>query len=443
MAVITPIRGIRYSPVKIENMADVVTPPYDVISLEDQEEFYQRHPHNIIRLELGKTFPDDSPANNRYTRAARLFRQWLDDQILIQDEKPSIYIYQQQFQYRGLPTVRTGFICGLQLVDYAAGIVLPHEETIAKHKEDRLQLLRYCHANFSPIFGFYVDKTRFIDHQLQEVITSRDPEVEFTDDFGIVNRLWVVQTEETLQEITQAMRPHKIFIADGHHRYETALHFSREMKAKGLPGYDFVMINLVNLYDEGLVIYPTHRLVKNLPDFNWQSLENGLRENFVIKKVELDLHKENDRITFINLLERQANEKYVFGLYLNRTTYLLTLRPHVDVETLGPSEKSTAWKRLPVTVLHTLILEKLLGISKEQRESHTNLTYTRDEAQAVAAVDDGSHQMAFFLTAPHLEDVVQVADAGDKMPQKSTYFYPKLTTGLVINPLGPEIKPET
>ncbi|BAF60736.1 hypothetical protein PTH_2555 [Pelotomaculum thermopropionicum SI] len=292
MATVIPFRGLRYNPAKVENLAHVVTPPYDVIDAAAQDYYYKRHPYNIIRLEYGKAYPWDSETSNRYTRAACNFAAWLKESVLVPEALPALYLYEQEFTAGGERKIRSGLICGVRLEPYEKGIVLPHEETIPKHKADRLELMRSCRANFSPIFGLYTDRENEVGSALREKVKETPPDVNFTDDNGEVHRMWVITCPVTIGKVQQLMAGKRIFIADGHHRYETALNYKKEREAleggrgdgavaaasscsvtpggniacstEYEPAYNYVMMNLVNLYDPGLVVLPTHRLVRNV-----------------------------------------------------------------------------------------------------------------------------------------------------------------------------------
>ncbi|MFX4262057.1 DUF1015 domain-containing protein [Pelotomaculum propionicicum] len=491
MAVIIPIRGLRYNMRKVDNMADVVTPPYDVIDAAAQDRFYRRHPCNIIRLEYGKIDPEDSEINNRYTRAANDYSDWLKENVLAREPKPAIYLYEQEFKAGGANKIRSGIICGVRLEPYEKGIVLPHEETIPKHKADRLELMRACGANFSPVFSLYSDQDNGVVETLKGSLLGAPPDISFTDDSGESHRMWVVTDADAIGKVQRIMKDKRIFIADGHHRYETALNYKKERENSGgerddaavsaassctatpggtissstevEPAYNYVMMTLVNLYDPGLVVLPTHRLIKNVESLDKYCLLDQIKDNFTVEEFQLEPDKGNFR-QLLGVLERRglgeqsggdvkaletagaaAQEKpgntgkahrHAFGLYAgDNKFYLLTLKDDIDLSQMMPEEKSPAWQRLDVSILHTLIMEKHLGICGELRAKADHITYTREEEGALAAVDRGEYQLVFFLNPTLVEEVTEVAGQGEKMPQKSTFFYPKLITGLVINQL--------
>lgn len=458
MANLVPIRGLRYNP-GLADLTELVTPPYDVIDAEGQDRYYRKHPRNVIRLEYGLDYPGDNEENNRYTRAATYFDEWQEKDILLQDELPALYLHRQEFTIRGETMVRSGFICGVRLEPYENGVVLPHEETMPKHKADRLALLHACQANFSPIFSLYADPQLTVDGILAGAATG-EPDVNFTDEDGQIHRLWVITDPGTIEKVRSAMSDRKIFIADGHHRYETALKYSVERRASDEQGpelqpYDFVMMTLVNLFDPGLVVLPTHRLVKNITREQLDGLMEKLVNEFTLETFPLD--EQGEALpAILDLMAMRAGysgpvasrnpeapggielrpHKHIFGLYTGeRLLHILTLNYGVSLDRLMPQDRSASWRGLDVSILHTLILERYLGIGVEQRASGANLTYTRDQEEAIAGVDRKDYQLSLLMNPPLVEEVTAVAMNGEKMPQKSTFFYPKLITGIVINKL--------
>lgn len=428
MAAVIPIRGVRYNPEIIPDLAQVVTPPYDVIDPSAQDRYYQRSPYNIIRLEYGRISPADDAQNNRYTRARDTFADWLTEGVLVQDKQPALYLYEQTFTVRGKSYVRRGFFCGVHVEPYETRTILPHEETMPKHKQDRLELMRHCRANFSPIFGLYLDRA-MISTVIIKKAMQNDPDVAFTDELGQTHRMWVCTDHRVLNPVITLLESQRIFIADGHHRYETALAYANEVNEIGLPNY--AMMVLVNLYDPGLVVLPTHRLIRNPNGITPDKLIADLQDLFTVDPVTVNREHFD---AFLEDFEHRG--KGSFALYTGRDKlYVLSLKPDVDPDALLPANKSTAWRRLDVTVLHNLILEKYLGIGSAERADGGLVEYTREGAGALDAVDSGEFAFAFFMNPTGVDEMVAVAEAGELMPQKSTYFYPKLSTGLVINKL--------
>lgn len=435
MAKIVPIRGVRYNTQKAGNMAALITPPYDVINDAEQRRYYGENDYNVIRLEYGESRSTDDGQDNRYTRARSFFKYWLNEGILFHEDKPSVYLYEQEFDAYGRRITRSGFIAGVGVEDYETGMILPHEETLSKAKADRLELLRHCHANFSPIFGLYDDASLTVD-QIANRYREHQPDVGFTDENGEKHRLWVVSSESDLQAITCFFQDQKIYIADGHHRYETALNFHREMSASGDTRFGFCLMTLVNLHDPGLVIFPTHRMVKNVKNFHADHFLDDLSNTFAVTTSELPADRAAAMTSELDQLAILIREQHAFLLYLgDNKLHRLTLPRNEENSFMAErySACSPAWRSLDVAVLQGLILENILGIDKEARASGTNLTYTRDETGALERVDSGEFQAVIFMNPTRVREVTNVAAAGDKMPQKSTYFFPKLVTGLVIN----------
>ncbi|MGE5397421.1 MAG: DUF1015 domain-containing protein [Chitinophagales bacterium] len=431
MATIIPFTGLRYNQDKVPFLSSVVTPPYDIIDEKAQARYYAENPFNLIRLELGLIFQDDSENNNRYSRARKYLDKWIEDDILLSDNKPSLYFYQQEFDGPHGKLVRNGFICGLKVEDYARGNVLPHEETLSKPKADRLQLMKATRCNFSSVFGLYDDPEKVVDTSLLSAISEREPDAEMVDEADEIHRLWVIDNEKILNTVISCMSDKKVFIADGHHRYETALEYSRFMQESGYKGYDYVMITLVNLYDQGLVILPTHRVVGNLQGFNLNSFKDSLQDLFEIEACQSD-----DLFAFTSELAKRGRKKHVFGMYTSeKQLYILTLRNMTQAKKHLPRDKSDAWKKLDVALLDNLVLDRCLGIGEKERKNQDNLSYTRDENWVINSVAEGNYQLGFILNPTRVKEVVAVAQARDKMPQKSTYFYPKLITGMVVNPI--------
>lgn len=439
MAKIYPFRGLRFNVGKVGDLSRVVTPPYDVIDAEEQDRYYDRHPNNVIRLELGKTFPEDSETSNRYTRAASYLRQWIQDGILTRESEPAFYLHEHCYSVGDRLLTRTGFFAAVEVVDYNSGQVLPHEDTMAKPIEDRISLLRACRTNLSPIFALFSDQDRQIDEALLEARGGGPPVVEFSDENDHVHRLWPITDQKAVESVQLAMVARPVLIADGHHRYETALRFRQEMG--GNEGSDQVLMALVNLYDPGLIILPTHRLLRRIEGFDPSTLADRLEIDFDVREMTAQelaslADPRGSAVEGLNrLLAERGREGTSFGMYAgNNRYYVLSLKPGVVVE--PPRGKSEAWARLDVPVLHTLILERMLGITPEKVRTQENLSYSRDAEYCVRSVDSGEFQAAFFLNPTKIAEVLAVARRRETMPQKSTYFYPKLLTGLVLRQLG-------
>ena len=445
MAKIIPFKGILYNKEKIRDIKDVVAPPYDVISPAEQEELYKRHENNVVRLILGKESNSDTPDNNRYTKARDSFDSWQRDSILIKDAFPSIYVYSQEYhlgETEGFEKKRRlGLIALSKLEDFGEGKIHPHENTLAKPKEDRLKLMQHCNANFSSIFGLFSDPSKRIDSVLKDYM-RHSPLYDLVDDAGMRHTLWAIRDNRAIQIITSVMSDKQIFIADGHHRYETAINYRNEMRGKlpdfsGEELYNYVMMYFTNTNSEGLSILPIHRLVSNLSDFDKKKIVEKAGEFFNIEKLSFN---ESDEKTvkqklFSDIKERGEKE-HIFGMYLGNDEYLLlTLKDEDVLDRLITNSRHPSWKKLDVTILHTLLIEKVLRISEKNLAEQKNITYTISGDEAIKDVKAGKYQIALFLNPTKIEEVKDVAAAGEKMPQKSTFFYPKLITGLVMNKL--------
>ncbi|MEW6183075.1 MAG: DUF1015 domain-containing protein [Bacillota bacterium] len=420
MAGIIPIRGWRYGS-GIKNLAAVVTPPYDVIDRAAQKSFYARHPNNIIRLEYGAALPGDDDTDNRYTRAAEFFKAWRREGVLKRDAESAFYFYEQTFTLGGDRRTRRGFFCGLELEPYGRNVI-PHEETLSAAKVDRARLIQTCEANFSPIFALYSDPQQVVERLFTTISRRSTPACDFIDEEGQTHRLWVVTDKDTVAAVTALLAGCKVLIADGHHRFETALHYSIQRRPGGNPPekapYDYILTFLVNTYDPGLVILPTHRIVKTPADFRLDRFLSAVKESFVVTEID-------GRMPL-------PNHRYAFGLYTgNKRSFNLVLKEGLDPAGLLHGAKPPVWKRSSVAVLHALVLDHL-KIGPSECTAGEMITYTHDPAEAAMLVDTAVWDLAFLLYPPGIDELVTVAQAGEKMPQKSTYFYPKAPTGLVV-----------
>lgn len=441
MAKIAPFRAVRYNLEKIQDPVSVTAPPYDVISPALQDDLYRRSPFNLVRLILGKIEPDDDAANNRYTRAAGFFRQWQDDGILVRDREPSIYLYDEEYQAEGMGTVvRKGFIALARLEDFATGMVKPHEKTLSGPKADRLQLTKACEANFSPIFGLYSDPC-CVQEALTWELKKRTPDFEVTDDDGVVHRLWQVTDRTVIGRICGLLENKPLFIADGHHRYETALNYRdfRRVQSEGFSGkelFNYVLMYFANMEDQGMLIFPTHRVVHGLEAFRLEPFLTELGVYFEVEAHTVDPDDADSRRQARDILRNKGENKPAIGLFAGgRTLYVLTLKDAASMDAFFDEKTSKALRTLDVSILHRLVLEKMLHITSEAQEQQTHLGYVKTFDEPFSMVQSGQCQMAFLMNSTRMVQVRDVANAGEKMPQKSTYFYPKLLSGLVINPI--------
>ncbi len=437
MANILPFSGILYNQEKIKELARVLAPPFDIISNEAQEKYYRMSPYNVIRLILGKEFPGDSEADNRYIRSAQFFREWSEQKILVRDGSPSIYLLEQEYELRsdimgeaavegkGKTVKRRGFIALAQLEDFSKGIVRPHEGTLTEPKRDRLNLLRACRANFSQIFTTYEDANNSIDKLWEK--RNETPLLDLVNEENIRHRLWRIDEEESVNLMVEAMRDKKLFIADGHHRYESALEYRNELR-KNNPrhsareSYNYVVAYFVNMENNGLEILPIHRAIRSFAGFDGKRLIVEAGKYFDIKKVD------NLKELLGQLKDEKARHRT--GMYMGGNEfYLLGLKDEKITKGLIAGRQEI-FCQLDVVILHTLIIERVLKISPESQQ---RIDYSEKINEAVGKVRDGSHCVAFFLRPVKLSEFKAVVEAGEVMPKKSTFFYPKLLSGLVIN----------
>jgi len=437
MVEIAPFNGLRYNEEKSGPLSELIAPPYDVIRPNMQEELYARNSYNVVRLILGKQYDDDNESNSRYTRSAKDFADWQAQDILKEDAEPSFYVYSQEYTFNGKTHNRVGFFARVKLEDFSAGNICPHEFTLAKAKKDRAQLIRACRANFSPVFGLFSDPGGGIDRKLA-TITQQPPLTEIDED-SVVHRMWKVDDEETIRFLTESFKDKKIYIADGHHRYETSLAYHQEHGAE-VPDSAHVMMFLTNLDAQSLAIYPIHRQLKCPKTFTKEQCIQQKEQ--CIQQLEPYFHMEHlpqgqSSSQLIARLEQSGGEGVAFCAYLgDGKALLLKLK---DVENVVPfmGEDALDLKVLDVYQLHTLILRELMGIDTRKPEHQQYITYNVRTAEAMDNVDAGKFDLAIFMNATRMDQVRQLAEKGIRLPQKATYFYPKLLSGLVINRFKP------
>jgi uncharacterized protein (DUF1015 family) len=441
MAQVYPFRAYRYNP-QIAPFDRVLTQPYDKISPAQQEKYYAADPHNLVTIEKGRTFADDCPQSNVYTRAALALNSWVAQRVVVQDPAPAFYAYSQEYTVPGssLRRTRRGFIGAGKLEDYANEVVFRHEHTLSGPKADRLELLRHTHTHTGQLFMLYSDPAKRVDAILMEVALSK-PVTEIMDEYGVVHRLWMIADAEKVATMQKAMADQKLVIADGHHRYETSLNFRNELRTRAgkvaldAP-YERSMMTFVNTENEGLTILPTHRVVSNLRDFSWSAVRRYLEPWFATEVFSFanDAQRAEALEKFQSRL-RQAKAQRAIGVYpawadRQRAFYLLTLRPEADLAQILPG-LSPLQRQLDVVLLHQGILEPAMGVTPHAVASESNLTYERELGAALDAVDRGA-QLAFLLNAVEVDLVMKVATCGEVMPQKSTDFYPKLLSGITM-----------
>ncbi|HVA76296.1 MAG TPA: DUF1015 domain-containing protein [Candidatus Binataceae bacterium] len=420
---IEPFRALLYNRAIAGEPATVVAPPYDLIGAARQSELYDRSQYNIVRLEFGRDA-------DRYGAAAATMREWLGAGVLRRLERPAIFHYTQRFTIEGRNLVRSGLIARIRLEPFAAGRILPHERTFPAAKEDRLKLLTAIRTNTSSIFGLYSGQHPELD-RLRAAVAARAPLIELTDDLSIRNELRVIDEPAEVAAIQAALATPRVLIADGHHRYETALNYQRIRRAAGIPpvpqGFDYTMMTMVACEDPGLVILPTHRVVHRLRPQAISAFAAEARKAFVVEEIA-------DRDTLRARLHAAGRGSLAIALKGHRAQYLLRIDGRAAVDAAIP-EAPPEVRELDVTLLHTMIFDRIFSLKAAEIRKGGNIEYTIDTAAALDAVASGAADGAFLMNPPSIEDVERVSDAGATMPEKSTYFHPKLLTGLVMNPL--------
>jgi uncharacterized protein (DUF1015 family) len=418
--------------------------PYDVISAAQQDAYYRQHPNNVIRLILGRTNDDDDEKNNRYTRARDLLGQWREKGILRLTERPSFWVYEQEFDLPGASRRRVrGFIGAVRLRDYEDRRILPHEKVIKGPLEDRIRLTETAATQFEYIWSLYQDKAYIIDNIL-DAQEKQTPIVDFAEQpAGVRHRMWRLTDTESCEIIHRTVARLKIYIADGHHRYQTMLTIRDRMRARFPDAgpdapWEYIMMFLVNSEHEGLTILPTHRMLHGIQVESLYRLGASILEHFHVKKYTFrDGDEPEVRRRWLRDLRSVEAGEHKFGAFIQNTQgyYLLTLRDEEAYEELVRLDFSSQWKLLDVNILNTLILEQILGITEEQLSMATNISYTKDIDEALAKVHAGEIQVALVLNATALGDVLSIAENNERMPRKSTYFYPKPVSGLVFYPM--------
>lgn len=421
MAEVWPFRGIRYNEQAVGDLAKVISPPYDVISPQEQAELHQKSEYNIIRLEYGTDHQSDDAEHNRYTRAAQAFRLWLDGGILCVEDRPAIYLHEHHFLLRGQWKRRREVLARLRLEEWAAGVVRPHEDTLAQPKLDRRNLMNACQANLSPIMALYKDDQAQIEGLFDDIVKRSSAKEDINGDRES-HRLWVVDDESCISRVTSALGNGPVYIADGHHRYETALAY-RDANPE-LEGASYVMLSLISAADPGMVILPVHRLLRS-PSRQTAPVLQQLAGAAEIKPVGPIT---NNLSRLVRQLE--ISEAVVFGLLVGQEAYLVG--PHDAVVALLPEDHCSAWRGLDVSILEHGLMRRVFDT---KGGDGWEVAFSEDASQAAARILSGEYDLAFLLRPTGVSQIIAVADAGDRMPRKSTYFYPKVPAGLVINPL--------
>lgn len=440
MPIVAPFRGLTYNYHQIKDLSNLVTPPYDVISEEEQDTLYRSDLHNVIRLILGKKRTGDTDWDNRYTRAADYFDRWRSDGILIQSSQPSFYLSSLTYQIEdtGIERTRWGLIALVRLEDWDSGVILPHEKTFAAHKDDRLKLMRACNAQFSPIFGLYEDPENII-MDICRAPTHFSPQIAFQFSDHTKHKLWILYDPAMFKKVMDAMKSKPIFIADGHHRYETSLNFRNMMRVRYGHGqsnrsYEYVMMYLSNLSNDELTILPSHQLIKKAPDFNLQSFISNIGNWFNVTDIPFPQSTNAKNIEALKQrLKDEGNQNTAIGFFCHNADrcYLFSLKP--GAQTHLKSSLHPSLKKLDVTILSALVLQKGLGFNETDLDNEEIFHFQSSIKTVIEQVQTGAYQMAFFLNPTKIEQVKEIASNALVMPHKSTYFYPKILTGLVFH----------
>jgi uncharacterized protein (DUF1015 family) len=443
---VRPFRALHYDPAVVKDIGECLSQPYDVISPAQQNAYYKQHPQNVIRLILGKEEPGDGEQGNRYTRARSLLAEWRAAGILRSTVRQSFWVYEQEFDLPGIGRKKVkGFIGAVRLRDYEERRILPHEKVLKGPLEDRIRLTEATNTQFEYIWSIYQDRAYVIDNILDE----QEKEASIVDyqekSIGVRHRLWRLTDTGKCEIIRRTMARQKIYIADGHHRYQTMLTIRDRMRRRFPDAgpdapWEFIMMFLVNAEHEGLTVLPTHRMLHGIQVESLFKLGADILEHFHVKKyVFRDGDEAEVRRRWLRDLRDIDPGDHTFGAYITNTNgyYLLTLRDQEAYEELVQLDFSSVWKLLDVNILNTLILEHILGFTEEQLSLSTSISYTKDVDEALARVRTGEIQVALVLNSTALRDVIAIADNDERMPRKSTHFYPKPVSGLVFYPMDP------
>lgn len=429
MADVRPFRALRYDK-RTQNISALICPPYDVISPKHEEELLQSNPYNFVRIEFSKAQPGDDEQNNRYSRALNFLEKWIESGILQQDDKPAYYLHEHTFEYEGKKAKRCGLFARIRLEEWDRMIVRPHERTLSGPKRDRIRLISTLESNTSPVFGLYHDPERYIASILAQ-IADWPVDVEFAGENEEHHRLWLIDDATTVAAIEKGFSTTPLYIADGHHRYESALAYRSESHATNsdLPAdaaLNFVMMSLTDMSDPGMLILPTHRLVKGIGPTALNTIESKLGEYFNIEHFSLSGSK--PWASLEPLLAEDSSRFFIYGLN-GKELISLTIKNREQVDNLMPNGHTKTYQGMDVSVVDHVVLEKILGMDAMDED---RIAYDHNRTSTVSRVDSGEFQFAFILKPVHPETIQSIADAMDKMPRKSTYFYPKIPSGVVL-----------
>jgi len=424
MTEIKPFYALTYNQKKFKDISTLICPPYDIISPQRQQYFHDLNPQNFIHILFGP----DIPGEDKYKKAGTDFKNWIRDEVLVREEKPAVYFYVQEYNLKGERKTRMGFIGLMRLEDSGSAFV--HEHTRAAPKEDRLKITREVKANLSPIFAIFPDKKRVIKYVYEHCVKASQPFIDVTDDEKTRHKLWRVDSPDILANIESKMEKEDIFIADGHHRYEVAMLYREEMKKKlgsisGGESFNYILTYFTNVNSQGLTILPIHRLAQLSHELSWDGFMVKLRESFDVEEVK-------DRVKFFFLMQKGGRSEHLMGMYKNGKYWLIRLK-NIKILDKEISHKPKEYRFLDVSILNYLVLHKILGIDLENKQG---IVFSPDENELIEKADSDCTSIAFFLNPVKVEQIMAVALKQEKMPPKSTYFYPKLASGLLIHKFG-------
>ena len=444
MCDVRPFCGLRYNLQRVNDPSTIIAPPYDLISSEERPAYYRLSPYNIVRLESGEEQPEDTPDNNRYTRAAATLDEWLHEGILVRESEPAFYIVEHRFSYKDSDRSRWGLIARARLETFESGRIRPHERTKREPSVDRLNLLRACRANTSPIMGLVkTDEGEML--ALLRGLSEGTPALSARDSNDVTYRMWLVTDSAAINEVSAFFTDKVIYIADGHHRYKTALRYQQEQRAAnpsstGNEPFNYMMMSLMDSQNPGIVLLPIHRLLRGIEPDRIAQLEETISPYFHTEEMLPPLSTPLDTVqSWLHTLETQQRDGAVLGLYglHEQRLCLLKLRKDADLRSLMSEKELALWRNSDVVLLQRVILQKALGIDTPEREV-SYMEYIRDAMEAKTGVDSGEYQLAFYLNPVPVSSVLDTADAGMTLPRKSTHFYPKTPAGLVVNPVWDE-----
>jgi len=432
MPEIVPFAGVRYDLEKVGKLSEVIAPPYDVISPAMQEELCQQHPNNVVRLILDKILPTDDQENNRYTRTAKTLADWKTSGILKSENEPALYVYHQIYAVDGREYCRKGFMCGVKADPFGQGLVFPHELTLSGPKADRLMLTTTCKTNFSQVFGLYPDDDGAIQKILDDAIVSLTP-IEAVDHLGVLNRVWIVTDKKVIDAVSQKMSLLPVFIADGHHRYETACNYRKQLAEMGeltpIHPANYVLMMCVAMDDPGLIVLPTHRLFPGVPEWSASELREKLGDLFAVEEIGKTPEAATQAWAKIDAAKQQNQ----IALYTakDQTWVAATLteagKRRMDE---AASDHQPEWRELGVSILHRLVVDTILRLTDMEKPKYVHLV-----EEVVEELKTGNYPLAALVLPATVNHIRTLSLMGERMPPKSTYFYPKLASGLVFKPL--------